>query len=352
MVSVLSAVRDLGRLREISAVLVRHGFGEIVARAGFGRDAQEARATPPARAERRRRRARDPERRARARRGREDAHLDSPSARASCCRTSGRRSSSSGRSRRRAPDVLPAGPHHRAEEAPGRRPAGPVRGHQGGHRDEPRRAARRGLRAASTRSRSRPRRSARCTAPSSPRPRATQQVVVKVQRPGVGSTVARDLELLHIMAAAHRARDPRDEDLLAGRPRAAVRSLDHERAQLHRSRPTTPSASPRTSRATPYVALPEGLQAGVEQARAHARVLRRHEDRRGASPQAVDGPSIAKNAVGARHQDDLRGRLLPRRSAPRQHHHPGHARGSRSSASSTSAWSAASRPSCATAPST
>jgi hypothetical protein len=37
MVSVLSAVRDLARLREISTVLVRHGFGEIVARAGFGR---------------------------------------------------------------------------------------------------------------------------------------------------------------------------------------------------------------------------------------------------------------------------------------------------------------------------
>jgi ubiquinone biosynthesis protein len=36
-VSVLSAVRDLGRLREISAVLVRHGFGEVVARAGFGK---------------------------------------------------------------------------------------------------------------------------------------------------------------------------------------------------------------------------------------------------------------------------------------------------------------------------
>jgi len=35
-VSVFSAVRDLGRLREISAVLVRHGFGEIVTRAGFG----------------------------------------------------------------------------------------------------------------------------------------------------------------------------------------------------------------------------------------------------------------------------------------------------------------------------
>jgi len=37
MVSVLSAVRDLARLREISSVLVRHGFGEVVARAGFGR---------------------------------------------------------------------------------------------------------------------------------------------------------------------------------------------------------------------------------------------------------------------------------------------------------------------------
>jgi len=41
MVSVLSAVRDLGRLREISAVLVRHGFGEIVARAGFGRTSKK-----------------------------------------------------------------------------------------------------------------------------------------------------------------------------------------------------------------------------------------------------------------------------------------------------------------------
>jgi len=37
MVSVLNAVRDLVRLREISQVLVRHGFGEIVTRAGFGK---------------------------------------------------------------------------------------------------------------------------------------------------------------------------------------------------------------------------------------------------------------------------------------------------------------------------
>jgi ubiquinone biosynthesis protein len=41
MVSVLTAVRDLVRLREITTVLVRHGFGEIVARAGLGRRKKE-----------------------------------------------------------------------------------------------------------------------------------------------------------------------------------------------------------------------------------------------------------------------------------------------------------------------
>jgi ubiquinone biosynthesis protein len=42
VIGVLSAVRDLGRLREITAVLVRHGFGEIVARAGLGRRKRES----------------------------------------------------------------------------------------------------------------------------------------------------------------------------------------------------------------------------------------------------------------------------------------------------------------------
>jgi ubiquinone biosynthesis protein len=36
MVSLLSAVRDIGRLREIYVVLVRHGFGELAQRLGFG----------------------------------------------------------------------------------------------------------------------------------------------------------------------------------------------------------------------------------------------------------------------------------------------------------------------------
>ncbi len=37
MVSIVTAARDLGRLREITSVLVRHGFGEIVSRLGLVR---------------------------------------------------------------------------------------------------------------------------------------------------------------------------------------------------------------------------------------------------------------------------------------------------------------------------
>ncbi|HEY8079467.1 MAG TPA: hypothetical protein VIF62_35295, partial [Labilithrix sp.] len=47
MISVVSAVRDLVRLREITSVLVRHGFGEIVARAGFGRKPRKGTASEP-----------------------------------------------------------------------------------------------------------------------------------------------------------------------------------------------------------------------------------------------------------------------------------------------------------------
>ncbi len=40
MVSILSAVRDLDRLRQIYVVLVRHGFGELAQRLGFGKRAK------------------------------------------------------------------------------------------------------------------------------------------------------------------------------------------------------------------------------------------------------------------------------------------------------------------------
>src|SRR5690606_13699696 len=35
MVSIVSAIRDIARVREVSAVLVRHGFGEVVGRIGL-----------------------------------------------------------------------------------------------------------------------------------------------------------------------------------------------------------------------------------------------------------------------------------------------------------------------------
>ena len=47
MISVVSAVRDLGRLREITSVLVRHGFGEVVTRVGFGRKPRKGTASDP-----------------------------------------------------------------------------------------------------------------------------------------------------------------------------------------------------------------------------------------------------------------------------------------------------------------
>ena len=37
MVGLISTVRDMERLRQIVLVLVRHGFGEVVDRAGLGR---------------------------------------------------------------------------------------------------------------------------------------------------------------------------------------------------------------------------------------------------------------------------------------------------------------------------
>lgn len=48
MVSIVHAARDIGRLREISSVLMRHGFGEVVARLGLrARRGQEG-SQPPA----------------------------------------------------------------------------------------------------------------------------------------------------------------------------------------------------------------------------------------------------------------------------------------------------------------
>ncbi|HVU00810.1 MAG TPA: AarF/UbiB family protein [Polyangiaceae bacterium] len=42
MVSIVHAARDIGRVRDISGVLARHGFGEVLARMGFGPKRAEA----------------------------------------------------------------------------------------------------------------------------------------------------------------------------------------------------------------------------------------------------------------------------------------------------------------------
>src|SRR5690606_5977939 len=41
MVSIVSAIRDIARVREVSAVLIRHGFGEVVGRLGLSGKAKE-----------------------------------------------------------------------------------------------------------------------------------------------------------------------------------------------------------------------------------------------------------------------------------------------------------------------
>jgi ubiquinone biosynthesis protein len=47
MVSIVHAARDIGRLRDISRVLVRHGFGEVVRRVGLGRPRRAKDSVPP-----------------------------------------------------------------------------------------------------------------------------------------------------------------------------------------------------------------------------------------------------------------------------------------------------------------
>ncbi len=47
MVSIVHAARDIGRLRDISTVLVRHGFGEVVRRIGLGRPRKAKDSQPP-----------------------------------------------------------------------------------------------------------------------------------------------------------------------------------------------------------------------------------------------------------------------------------------------------------------
>jgi ubiquinone biosynthesis protein len=191
MISVVSAVRDLGRLREITSVLVRHGFGEIVARAGFGR-APRAGAEPEA-AEI----APDE-----AARGEDEKRRISGSARVRLVLSDlGPSFIKLGQILSTRPDVLPAELIAELKTLQDDVPAIPFAdvksvletslgasiGELFLHFDE---------KPLATASIGQVHRARLAT------PEGEREVVVKVQRPGVASTVTRDLELLHFMAAA------------------------------------------------------------------------------------------------------------------------------------------------------
>ncbi len=199
MISVVSAVRDLGRLREISAVLVRHGFGEIVSRAGFGRttrkvkssgsesppsgDALEITAEEVARGEDEKKRISVGER----------TRLVLQDLGPSFIKL--------GQIASTRPDVLPADVITELKKLQDEVPPVPF--------EAIKKVIEESLVASledvfvsfeekplATASIGQVHRAVLAT------PEGNAQVVVKVQRPGVAATVARDLELLHIMAAA------------------------------------------------------------------------------------------------------------------------------------------------------
>jgi ubiquinone biosynthesis protein len=200
MISVVSAVRDLGRLREITSVLVRHGFGEIVARAGFGR---AQRADPAAAAEI------PPEEAAR---GEDEKRRISGAARVRLVlQDLGPSFIKLGQILSTRPDVLPAELIAELKSLQDDVPAIPFEDIKGvletslgasiGElflRFDEKPLATASIGQVHRALLSTPARGSGGDPPGE----GQREVVVKVQRPGVAATVARDLELLHIMAAA------------------------------------------------------------------------------------------------------------------------------------------------------
>ena len=323
MVTVLNAVRDLARLREISSVLVRHGFGEIVARAGFGRtkkrdahpqaapddDAPEIAPEEVAKGEEEKRRVSTYERaRLRPRRSRAELHQARPD-------------------RERAGRRLAARAHRRAQEAPAD--------------DVPPRRSIRSARSSSRASAPRSPSSTRASTTNPSPPRASEQVHRAVlateegpkrdrrrQGAAAGRREHRDARSRAAPrdGRGDRADHPRRAHLLAGGSRAAKSDQSiGDGARLHDGGGECRTLRPEL-RGPGAGALPARLPERLEQARAHARVPAGQEARprrRRRSERQVDRPPRDRG----HHQDDLRGRLLPRRPSPRQRHH--HAAGRR-----------------------
>jgi ubiquinone biosynthesis protein len=206
VISVVSAVRDLARLREISSVLVRHGFGEVVARAGFGRKPKKAptgNTEPPRRGSEHPTDENAPEISSDelARGEEERARVSTAERIRLVIQDLGPSFIKLGQIASTRPDLLPADVITELKKLQDAVPPVPW--------EDVKRAVESSLGAAiadvfvsfeekplASASIGQVHRAVLRTA------EGEQQVVVKVQRPNVGQTVARDLELLHIMAAA------------------------------------------------------------------------------------------------------------------------------------------------------
>jgi ubiquinone biosynthesis protein len=201
LISVVSAVRDLARLREITAVLARHGFGELVARAGFGRakkksaDGQtlppppDAQNTPEIPGEEL---ARGEEEKAKIGRG-ERVRLVIQDLGPSFIKLGQIASTRADlvpddilKELRRLQDDVPPIPYDDVKKVVESSLGAPIESLYKHFDHEP----------LATASIGQVHRATLVT------PDGEHQVVVKVQRPGVAETVARDVELLHILAAA------------------------------------------------------------------------------------------------------------------------------------------------------
>jgi ubiquinone biosynthesis protein len=200
MISIISAARDLERLRQIYVVLVRHGFGELAQRLGFGKKAKAVPALPEPEAEAERVvDAAIPE--AEEQRGADEARrISLPERVRLVAMDLGPSFVKLGQIASTRPDVMPAAwiaelkkLQDEVNALPFADIKGAVEGSLGRAIDEVyERFDEKPLAAASI---GQVHRAVLRTA------EGPRDVVVKVQRPGVRSTVARDVEILHTLAA-------------------------------------------------------------------------------------------------------------------------------------------------------
>ena len=203
MVSIVSAVRDLGRLRQIYVVLVRHGFGELAQRLGLGAKKPKAAVLPagaPDEATSPDDVALDPVPEAEAKRGEEERQKISLAARVRLVLTDlGPSFVKLGQIASTRPDVLPADwiaelkkLQDEVTPLPFEDIKGAVETSLGASLEEIYdRFEEKSLAAASI---------GQVHRAILKHPDGPKEVVVKVQRPGVRGTVARDLDLLHALA--------------------------------------------------------------------------------------------------------------------------------------------------------